>query len=187
VSLETQLNDLTAEAAQDAGRMHVEYFDLGGQFLCDPNEINGWGAQGPFDNVNSQDLGNSGATALSWIAGGFERPFNIQLRRMVAWHRNNNNAVLPWGWVVAHQTKTADSNAQVTNMVLQEVNNNGGVGPRDYGDNVSQRTDLDLTGLPNSLVPAGNVVVIAVDSPTAVTTNRYVQVMSGWIEYKRVY
>ena len=35
-------------------------FPLSGQWLLDPNEMNGWGVLGPYDNSNTQDLGNVG-------------------------------------------------------------------------------------------------------------------------------
>lgn len=174
-------------------KIHValsEFFDLSGQWLADPDEMNGWGATGPFDPTNTQDLGNSNAVNLHYLTGGYSRPFEIELLRMYIWHRDNNTTVEPWGWYLSHGIKVENSTAvQVTEDVLHEVNDNGGVGPRDYPNTRGYLTDLDLTTIPSSkrTVPAYSVVNLSVSTPTAIATNRYVQVMTGWIEYKRVY
>ena len=78
---------------------------LGGQFLLDPNEINGWGITGPTDDSNTVDLGDSNVTNLSRFAGGYCWPFAVRLKRMFAWHYNSNNNAQAWGWVVSRQAR----------------------------------------------------------------------------------
>lgn len=158
-------------------------FPLGGQFLADPNEHNGWGAIGPYDNSNTQDLGNVG-TNTNRVAGGLCFPFDVKLNRFYAWHRNNNVAVEPWGWRIGRQLKTADSNTVSRTSILDEVGDNAGVGPRDYASTENKLVDINLSA--NPAIPAGEVVVLGIESPTAVTTNRYVQIMSGFFEFERV-
>lgn len=165
-------------------------FPLSGQFLLDPNEINGWGAVGPYDNSNNQDLGNSQVTNFNRLAGGLCFPFDVTIDRLYAFHRNNNGSAQAWGWVLASMTKTPGSNTVATNIILNEVTENAGVGPRDYQNNQNQLTDIDLDSLGLSVaqrtLTAGDVLVLAVDAPTAVTTNYWVQIQSGYIQLSRV-
>lgn len=162
------------------------FFTLSGQWLLDPNEINGWGVTGPYDPTNSQDLGNVGAANLAWTAGGVMFPFDVNLLRFRCIHRNNNAENQAWGWVLAHIAKVVGgTNAGATSYILDEVADNGGVGPRDYLATSQQLTDIDLTALPNTAsVPAGNLINVAVASPTAVATNRYVQVLGGYLSWE---
>lgn len=160
--------------------------NFGGQFLCDPNEINGWGSQGFTDDTNVQNLGLANATSLSRHAGGLHFSFDVKVLRFSVWHRNNTADVEPWGWIVAKQTKVDDSDAQTGTIFVHEVNDNGGVGPRDYGDDLNHRTDLDLTSNADSIIPAGDVLTVGVACPTAVEANRYIQVMSGLLELERL-
>ena len=161
-------------------------FPAGGQYLLDPGETNGWGAVGPYDDSNSQDLGNHDAAALSRIAGGISFPFDVNLVRFVAWHRNNNGAAEAWGWVISHLVKTAASNTQTTSYVLHETQANANVGPRDYNNNQNQMTDIDLSGIAAGQgISAGDVINLAVAAPTANTTNYQVQVQAGYLELER--
>jgi len=157
-----------------------------GQFLCDPNEYNGWGPIGFVDNTNSQDLGNVGA-AISRVAGGFSFPFDVRLKRFEAWHQNNNNDLQAWGWRIASQSKNANSNTVTFNDLLRECVGDGAtaVAPRNYGNTTTQRTEIPFVN--SDVIPAGDVVVLGVEAPTAVTTNRYVRVMSGFFEFERVF
>jgi len=159
------------------------HFPLGGQFLLDPNEYNGWGILGPYDNTNSQDLGNVGAVP-NRLAGGLVYPFDVKVKRLYAWHYNNNADAQAWGWKLLRQVKTPNSNTVSSVNIMAEVADNGGVGPRDYGNTRNQITDIDLSA--SATVPAGEIIVLGVEAPTAVTTNRYVRVMSGYLELERV-
>lgn len=175
----------TDNAGAAFGLNQTYVLPLSGQFLLDPNEINGWGILGPHDNTNNQDLGNSTPQPanLAWTAGGYCFPFDVKLNRLFAWHRNNNNAAEAWGWVVAMQNKTPNATTVSTAFVLDEVDANGGAGPRNYLNNRPQQTDVALTGV----LSAGAVLCLGVSAPTAQTTNRWVQVLSGYIEVERVW
>jgi hypothetical protein len=157
-----------------------------GQFLLDPNEVNGWGVQGFVDNINAQDLGNLGAANLSRVSGGFVFPFDVRIKRISAWHRNSNNSAEAWGWVVYRQQKTNASNAIVTTFMLDESfdRGNGQLNLRDYGNNQNQFSDL--TSFVNDVIPAFELIGIAVGAPTANTTNYYVQVYGGMVEFERI-
>ena len=163
------------------------YFDLSGRFLCDPNEINGWGLLGPHDNVNTQDIGNSNATQFLWSTGGYTRPFDYELKKLYVRCRNNNSEVQAWGFVLGHSAIVANTTAALeTKMVLHEVNDNGGVGPRDYGNTTPKIIEIDLSGLADNTVQAYRRLTLGVSAPTAVATNRYVEIADGFIEYKRI-
>lgn len=165
----------------------VEVQQWGGQFLADPNEVNGWGSVGVIDDTNSQDLGNADATALAWTAGGLVYPYDVELLRFFTWHRDNNAALEPWGWVISRLTKTDGTTAQTTDFIVHETQENGNVGPRDYPSTAPQKTVIDLSTLPNRFITGDDQMVnIAVAAPTADPTNRYVQVMGGYILYRRI-
>ena len=171
--------------AEDLVKLVPIVVHLGGQFLADPNEFNGWGVIGPFDDTNAQDLGNVGA-AVNRVAGGYVWPFDLRLKRFYAWHRDNNTQVEPWGWRLVRQAKTDNSNT-VTNVdMLREVTGVGatGIGPRDYPNTNNQLTDV--TTFADDVLPAGETLVLGIETPTADTTNRYVQVMSGFLAFERV-
>jgi len=158
---------------------------LSGQFLLDPDEVNGWGVLGPYDNTNNQDLGNVDSN-LNRNSGGFSFPFRVRIRNFMAWHKNNNADALAWGWILAKQIKTPSSNVFTTTYVLDEVADNGGVGPRDYSNNTNQMTSLFLKDLPESILEKDEVLILGVASPTAVATNRWVQIQSGYIEFEKL-
>lgn len=172
--------------------------DLAGQFLADPNEFNGWGVLGPFDNTNSQDLGNVGA-AVNRLVGGYCFPFDVKLTRIYAWHQDNNAdgaGLLAWGWRVGFQEKTAGSNDKTDTDLLREVTGAGatGVAPRDYNSTANQLTDITATSnfapgngfLADTAIPAGATVYFGIETPTAEATNRYVRIMSGYLQFERV-
>jgi len=182
MSLEQNLDELTTKIADEINLLQPIIIPFGGQFLLDPNEVNGWGVIGMHDNTNSQDLGNVGAANLSRIAGGFVAPFDIKVTRLMAWHQNNNGAAQAWGWVMAKQAKTAGSNDRVTTYILDEVADNAGTGPRNYLNTTNQKTDI---AIPDAEVAEGETLILGVAAPTAVTTNRYVRVMSGSIVIRR--
>lgn len=161
-------------------------FELSGQFLLDPNEINGWGVLGPHDNTNSQDLGDVGAASLGRTSGGLMLPDPFRVLRIKSKIYVTNNNALPWGLVVFQQSWTPASNAQVTTYILDEVADNGGVGPRDYGNTQNQEIDIDLSQLPNNVVQPDDTLTIGVASPTAVGTNYYVRFMAGYLEMEWV-
>ena len=154
-------------------------FPLGGQFLLDPNEMNGWGVQGPYDDVISNDWGNVGDTTPTRLVGGLVYPFDVKIKQFYAWHRNSNAAVHAWGWILLRQTKTEDTLDQSSVFILDEV---GSGSLRDYGNNRNQLTNISL----DHTIPAGETLGLAVAAPTAVATNYYVQVMSGYFLLERI-
>lgn len=161
------------------------FFELSGQWLLDPNEVNGWGQLGVHDNVNSQDLGNVGAN-LNRLAGGLMFPFDVRLKRMKAWHYNSNGSALPWGWVFFKQQKLEDDNDVTTTYIHDEVANNGGEGPRDYGNNRNYPTDILFNGNNEAIINEGVMFGMGVASPTAITTNYYVRILTGFLEFERL-
>ena len=144
------VNDYTPQFS-DASTSFL--WPLGGQFLLDPNEINGWGIQGPIDHSNTQDLGNVGAANLSRLSGGLCFPFAVRIEHFFAWHSNSAANAQAWGWVLAKQQKTAGSNTVTTTYILDEVADNGGTGPRNYGNNQNQQTDISPSALLRMLFP----------------------------------
>ena len=159
---------------------------VGGAFLLDPNEINGWGFRGRIDEIYTVNLGTPQTTNLARVAGGLMFPFDVRLKRFQCFHYNSNPAASAWGWVIAHQTKaatpTAGSNSRSTTFILNEVTANGGVGPRNYLNTVTQQTDLSF----NAVIPAGDVITLAVAAPTAATIDYFVNVLSGYLLFERI-
>lgn len=160
---------------------------LGGQFLLDPNEFNGWGNVGWTDNSNQQDLGNVGVDP-NRLAGGIVFPYDVNLTTFYAWHRNNNADALAWGWKIGFQEKNAGNNTVAWTNLLTEVADNGGTGPRNYANNTNQLTELytasgDMSGI---TIPGNDVITLGVESPTAVAANRFVQIMGGYMTFERV-
>lgn len=175
-----------AEVASDVNELRKFIFPLGGRFLLDPNEFNAWGQLGPYDDTNSLDLGDVGDTTPSRLAGGVMFPWDVKLIQMQAFHQNSNALAEAWGWRIFRQAKaatpTAGSSVVTAVDILNEVNG-ATVGPRDYGNNVTQKTELTFTDV---TIPAGEVLVLGVESPTAVATNYYVNIFSGFLEFERV-
>ena len=160
---------------------------VGGQWLLDPNEFNGWGILGTVDNTNSQDLGDVGAANLSRTAGGLKYPFDVQVTGLYLDTYNSNGNAEAFGWGIFKQSKTEDSNVVETTYILDEVADNAGVGPRNYGNTLNQKTEIDLSQVANPItVNAGEVIGLGVMAPTANNTNYYVRVMAGFIQLKRV-
>lgn len=185
IDLNTTIKSTHIDAINEVlDRANTIIFPLGGEFLLDPNEFNGWGNIGPYDNRNSQDLSNVGSATINRLAGGLSFPFDVQINRFFAWHHNNNADAEAWGWRITQQQKTDGNNVITTSDILNEVSDNGGTGPRNYSNNLTQQTDISF-GTPIT-VPSGDVITLGVESPTAVGTNRFVRVMSGYFELRRV-
>lgn len=163
------------------------YYHIGGQYLLDPNEINGWGSIGPTDNTNNQDLGNVGGAALSRASGGIMFPYDVEVIGLTTWHQNSSTSAQPWGWVLARQSKTAGANTVTTSFILDEsterVGIDNGAGLRDYSSTTTQYTDLSIST--NNTVPAGEVMILAVGAPTANATNYYVRIHAGYLTLVR--
>ena len=160
-------------------------FPISGQFLMDPGEFNGWGEVGAYDISNTRDLGNVGAATVSYLAGGLVFPFDVIVKRLFVDHRNTNGTAEAWGWRMTHVDRVQGSTAALpATDIINEVSDNGGTGPRDYGAITPQRTDITVVS--PTFVPAGRTIVLGVESPTAVATNYYVQCLAGYILLERV-
>lgn len=183
-----QVDNIVAQVGERINNSRIGHFPLAGQYLCDPNEINGWGVLGVYDNSNTQDLGNVGVNNISRTTGGLMFPYDVELLRFKADHYNSNAVVEPWGWILGSQVKTGGTNTVSTKFVLDEsfvrTGINNGVGLRDYGNTVNQHTDVDLSSSENRTVPAGESVFLAVGAPTANPTNHYVRILSGFLSYR---
>lgn len=188
-----QLTDLFAlsrggvhyrETLEELVKLVPILFHFGGEWLLDPNEFNAWGYRGHSDDRHTTDLGNVGANP-SRAAGGIHFPWDVRVERLHVWHRNNNAGVLPWGWRMTKQQKTENSNTVTSVDMLRQVvgTGAGATAPNDYGNNRNQETNI--TTFADPILPAGQVLILGVESPTAVTTNRYVQVMSGLLVFSR--
>lgn len=159
-------------------------FPLGGQFLLDSDEVNGWGPIGPYDDTNNQDLGDAGVVTPNRVSGGLCFPFDVKIKRFYVWHQNSSASAEAWGWRLFTQQKVDGSNVVTSIDMVNEVSEGGGVGPRNYLSTVTQLTDITFTE--NNTLTAGHVLGLGVSSPTAVTTNYYVRLMSGYIEFERI-
>jgi hypothetical protein len=157
--------------------------ELGGNFLLDPNEFNGWSTNGPTGDRFQNDLGDVGAAPIR-TAGGFCFPFDVKLTRLYAWHMNSNVAVQAWGFRVFYQTKVDGSNAVTNQDLINQVAGNGGVGPNNYGNTDNQLTDIDTSGSAIT-IPAGSIVGFGVEAPTAPGTNYFVRIMGGYMRFER--
>lgn len=158
-------------------------YHLGGQWLLDPNEVNGWGILGVIDNVNSQDLGNVGATNYTRLAGGLTWPFPVRLKSFHAQHYVTNDNAHAWGWTFFKQKKQDGSNTVTTTPLFDEIANNGGTPPNDYGDTITRIKDLTFVNSP--VIQPGEMFGMGVASPTANTTNYYVRILAGHLEFER--
>lgn len=157
---------------------------LGSRYLLAANRFSGWAADGIIDQTMTVNLGSVGGT-IPRAAGGLTYPFDVQIKRLFAWHYNSNGAALPWGWRIARQVKNVNSYAVSHTDILRQCVGTGAsaVAPNDYGNNRQQQTDIDLSG--TDPVPSGEVIVFGVEAPTATGTYN-VLVMSGFIEMERV-
>lgn len=157
-------------------------FAMSGQYLFDPNERNTWGALGPYDLSNTQDIGNSGAATFIHTVGGLMFPHDMRVKEMrLRWRVSNANSE-PFGYLLAHVTPINDSTATLTpTFVLDEVGDNGGVGPRDP---TSTRWFLNEWTF-DHVMPAGDLLTFGVESPTAIATNYYAQISAGYILLER--
>jgi len=186
-------SQIDAQAAQLGSRLKEltkfrHHHTLGGRFLLDPNEFCGWQADGVYDQTLTADLGNVGA-AIARVGGGLCFPVDVKITRMYLWHYQNNAAILPWGFRIARQLKTNNSNTVSYNNIMRECTGVGAtaVGPREYGSTRNHLADIDFVAQGfDSTIPAGEVVVFGVEAPTAVTTNRYIMCMSGYLSFEEV-
>ena len=80
-------------------------FAMSGQYLFDPNERNTWGALGPYDLSNTQDIGNSGAATFIHTVGGLSAHADQQ--GMVDWYRSFENS--PPALLVHGERKAMDA------------------------------------------------------------------------------
>ena len=158
-------------------------FQISGQWLLDPGEVNGWQAIGVYDNTNSADLGNIGAN-VSWLTGGLLFPFDVKVKQLKMWQRVNNADALAYGWQLFHSLPVDGSGAaRVPTYLLDQV----GDGNLLDNDNRSYLVDLSAPAeISDATIPAGQVITLAVAAPTAIATNRYAQVSAGFLELERV-
>ncbi len=179
--------ELEAATAGDRRRWCEQF---GGQYRLETGEVNGWGSVGFSDDSNTQDLGNHDDANLTWISGGFIYPFAVQLRRVFAGHRVNNDDAEPFGFVVFGMTKTVGGTVRATTFYRHETQENGNVGPRDYGEsNQYEEYDDDLTGVVAAQnIPAFTYIGFGVSMPEAATAAaiRLVQVGGGFMEFERL-
>ena len=199
MSLETKITALAQAIGDDIQSLKMFPVQISGQFLLDPNEVNGWGVQGFVDNSNTVDWGNATNSGASNIAnlspntmGGFMFPFDVRLVAMEAMHDNSNTSAEAWGWVILRQSFTYDTNTEVTSVLLDEIST--GIGTRDYLDSNRQHTLITNTSnnsgfdnfISNDIIPAGETIGLGVAAPTAVATNYYVRIHSGYMLFERV-
>ena len=161
--------------------------ELGSRYLLDPNEINVMGPFGEIDTAHTLDAGNVGSLSWNRLSGGYSFPWDVRLKRMYAQHYNTNAAAEAWGWVIAKLEVTFDSNATLpAEYILDEVADNGGVGPRDYQDNNRQLTDIVFPDSAANFIPADTQVGMGAAAPTANTTNYYTNIFTGYLLFERV-
>lgn len=157
---------------------------LGGQFLLDPNEVNTIGVIGPYDDTNSQDVGDVGQAGFGWAAGGIVYPWDMRMTAARIDYRENNNDAQAFGFIIGHFENIPDSTARRdSTLILDEVGDNGGVGPRAHPNTAPQSTGVMTF---DHFIPAGEIITYGVAAPTAVTTNRYVQVSAGYLKFERM-
>ena len=162
-----------------------DIIDLGSQFLLDPGERNGPGFLGIYDPTHTQDLGNTGATTVAWTMGGIYRPWDMRLWVVDIWYRINSVNAEAFGFFVGHSQKVENSTAaQPITMLLDEVDDNGGLGPRDPANNLPYHTGQLVIN--SGVIPAGQMVTWGVEAPTADPTNRYVQIFGGHLIFERI-
>jgi len=161
---------------------------LGGEFLIDPGEINGWGVRGRLDDRHTNDLGNAGATNLATSTGGVVLPYDVRVKRLLVHHTNSNaNAAISWAWVLAKQTWSGGSATRTTTYVLDQVTATGAAGYNNYATTIRQLTDIDLSGNAENVVPAGDMLTLGVaGASTTPSTNYYVRCHAGFIELERI-
>lgn len=186
----TELVGVLAPAAptsvvNEATQVKREFvWPLGGRMFIDNNERNGWGAAGPVDDTNNQDLGDSQAADITRASGGLCFPWDVKINAMyVNWYAGNAN-VRNFGFFIARQVKNSGSNTVTTSFVLDQVADNGGVGPIDPTNTQNQITDIILTE--GNIVPANETIVVGVDAPSASGTDNYANIMSGYLLLERL-
>ena len=161
--------------------------ELGSRYLLDPNEINIMGQFGEIDTAHTLDGGNIGSLTWNRLAGGYSFPWDGRLRRFYAQHYNSNAAALAWGWVIAKLDPEFGNAAVIpATYILDEVTDNGGTGPRDYQNNSRQFTDINFVDSAANLIPSGEMVSMGVAAPTAITTNYYANIFTGYLLFERV-
>ena len=167
---------------------------FGGQFKLESQnnspaagEVNGWANQGFSDDTNTADLGNYSPTMnLSRLAGGLRFSRDVELVSFSCDHRNSDgSADLEWGWLVSSIAKDWPGNGRTTTIIHDEVALNGGVGPNAYASNQNRITTIDFSDNDNRVIPAGDILNLAVAATnTHATADYYVQVMSGYFTLK---
>ena len=167
-------------------------FSLGGQYLLDPNEVNTIGIVGPYDQTNSQDVGDAtGANSVAdagfvYTVGGVEFPFAVKILDAKFNYRINNGAARAFGFLIGSCEFIEDSTARRPSVLhLDEVADNAGVGPRDPA-NTRPFTTGKLS-INSAVIPEGDIITWGVSAPTADATNRYVQVSSGYLYLERIF
>ena len=63
---------------------------------------------------------------------------------------------------------------------MEEMDEAGSGNLRDYGNTTTQLTDITL----DHTIPAGETLVLGVVAPTAVATNYYARIMSGFLTFE---
>ena len=166
------------------GLRWIEQFS--GQYRGSDADLRGWASVGPFDDIFTVRLGSHTATSLSWLAGGFIFPHTVQLRRVYAEHRVTQNAAEAFGFVVFGVVGTVDTDTATTTFYRHETQENGDVGPRNYGSsNELKIYDDDLTGVTAAQsIPAYTRIGVGVAMPSA-AADRNIQIMGGFMEFER--
>ncbi len=157
----------------------IEHF--GSRYLFDPNEVNGWTNRGIADDSNNTRV-KTLTGAATYESGGYMYPFDVRVEALRIDYLLSNNQDYPHGFFLQHQEKTDDS-AAITNFeILDQVADNGGVGPYNPRNPNVHKVNLDLSAVANNVVPAGNVITFGVACSGTRTQDAYLEVMSGHIE-----
>ena len=168
--------------------------ELGGQFLHDPGEVNGYGVLGIIDPTHTQDWGDVTALNAGTISpismGGFSFPFDVRLKRFYCIWDSNSSAdetITAHGWVILQQTRLAvpnslvDDDARTTAVMLNQCD------PFVYPEGMTRTRVADITTFTNDVVPAGSQIGIAIGADTDTTTaQKYSRIHTGYLEFERL-
>jgi len=155
-------------------------YPVSGQWALQNNEVNGWGLLGPYDNTNSQDLGNyTNYLSLNpQQLGGFRFPFDVDFIELDIIYRINNNNTQDWKWLIYTQEKTIASTTRSTELIYD-----GPLGiiatPTQY-----QQTTITAADLTLAYLPAGQFFCLAAGTPSQVA-NRNIQIYGGSIVFRK--